>query len=67
MAQNKQRALKSMDSLAAESELRREVDNFIRAIKSYPDRFAKDPLLSFQRHLASITAESQARAEHRRR
>lgn len=37
-----------------EHEVRREIDSFLRAINSYPDRFAREPYLSFQEHLSSI-------------
>jgi hypothetical protein len=32
----------------------REIDSFLRALDSYPDRFAREPYLSFQQHLSSI-------------
>jgi hypothetical protein len=37
-----------------ENEAQREIENFLRAVKSYPDRFAREPFLSFQQHLCSI-------------
>jgi hypothetical protein len=37
-----------------EHEVQQEIDNFLRAINSYPDRFAREPYLSFQQHLSSI-------------
>ena len=41
-----------------ENEVQREIDSFIRAVNSYPDRFAREPYLSFQQHLSNIvTAE----------
>jgi hypothetical protein len=39
---------------AREREVQREIDSFLRAINSYPDRFAREPYLSFQQHLCSI-------------
>lgn len=39
---------------AREREVQREIDSFLRAISSYPDRFAREPYLSFQQHLCSI-------------
>jgi len=39
---------------AHEREVRREIESFLRAISSYPDRFAHEPCLSFQQHLSSI-------------
>ena len=35
-------------------EVQREIDSFLRAVNSYPDRFAREPYLSFQQHLSSI-------------
>ncbi len=37
-----------------EDEVQREIESFLRAVKSYPDRFAREPYLSFQQHLCSI-------------
>jgi len=38
-----------------------EIDSFLRAMRSYPDRFAREPYLSFQQHLSSIvTATHQS-------
>jgi len=31
-----------------------EIQNFLRAVDSYPERFAKEPRLSFQRYLRSF-------------
>jgi hypothetical protein len=39
---------------AREHEVQREIDSFLRALSSYPDRFAREPYLSFQQHLSSI-------------
>ena len=37
-----------------ELEVQQEIDSFLRAVNSYPDRFAREPYLSFQQHLSSI-------------
>jgi hypothetical protein len=37
-----------------EHEVQQEIDSFLRALSSYPDRFAREPSLSFQQHLSSI-------------
>jgi len=37
-----------------EHEAQEEIDSFLRALSSYPDRFAREPYLSFQQHLSSI-------------
>jgi hypothetical protein len=39
-----------------EREVQREIENFMRALTSYPDRFARDPYLSFEQHLLCIAA-----------
>ena len=39
---------------AWERDVQQEIDSFLRALSSYPDRFAREPYLSFQQHLSSI-------------
>jgi hypothetical protein len=39
-----------------EREVRREIETFFEALSSYPDRFARNPYLSFEQHLFSIAA-----------
>jgi hypothetical protein len=34
-----------------------EIQNFLRAIESYPTRFAKEPRVSFQSHLRSFFSQ----------
>jgi hypothetical protein len=47
-----------------EHEVQREIESFLRAVSSYPDRFAREPYLSFQQHLSSIvTATHPSTAE----
>ena len=36
-----------------------EIQNFLKAMHSYPERFAQDPELSFEDHLFMITAQSE--------
>ena len=43
----------------AEREVQREIDSFLRAVSSYPDRFAREPYLSFRQHLSSIVTGSR--------
>jgi hypothetical protein len=43
-----------------ESDVRREIDNFLLALHSYPERFASDPCLSFEDYLGSIMAADSA-------
>jgi len=35
-----------------------EIQTFYRAVASYPDRFAKEPGLTFRRHLSSLFSTS---------
>jgi hypothetical protein len=39
-------------------QVREEIQNFLRALDSYPARFAKHPRVSFQQHLRSLLRES---------
>jgi hypothetical protein len=45
-----------------EREVRREIETFFRALSSYPDRFARNPYLSFEQHLFSIASGDQQAA-----
>jgi hypothetical protein len=36
-----------------------EVQSFLQALASYPDRFAKEPMVSFEQHLNSLVAATQ--------
>jgi hypothetical protein len=40
---------------ALEHDVQQEIDSFLRALSSYPDRFARAPYLSFQQHLSRVT------------
>jgi hypothetical protein len=37
-------------------EVQQEIDNYLLALSSYPDRFAQDPCVSFEQHLFSMMA-----------
>jgi hypothetical protein len=41
-------------------EVQQEIEDFLRALNSYPDKFAHDPQLSFEQHLLSIAGLAQA-------
>ena len=45
------------------SDTQREIKNFMRALSSYPERFAHNPYLSFEQHLVSIAASPNLTAE----
>jgi len=38
------------------AQVEQEIQNFLEAVDSYPDRVAKEPGITFQQHLASISA-----------
>jgi len=49
-------------------QVQEEIQNFLRALDSYPARVAKEPRVSFQQHLCSIFAGSDyAGRDHRAR
>jgi hypothetical protein len=59
MKTKKQHATDSLVSDAErEREVRREIEGFLRAVSSYPDRFAREPYLSFRQHLSRIVTGS---------
>jgi hypothetical protein len=37
-------------------EVQQEIDNYLLALSSYPERFADDPYVSFEQHLYSMMA-----------
>jgi len=40
-----------------DEEVPREIRNFLLALRTYPDRFAREPKLSFERHFSQVAAE----------
>jgi hypothetical protein len=40
-------------------EVQQEIEHFLKALDSYPDRFAREPHLSFEQHLFSLAVEEQ--------
>jgi len=51
-----------------EQQVKQEIENFLNALNSYPDRFAREPRLSFRQHLVNIeTASQQLNSRERRR
>jgi len=47
-------------------EVRREIENFLQALNSYPDRFARNPCISFEQHLFSIASQVALSGARRR-
>ncbi len=45
----------------------REIENYLKALSSYPARFARDPELSFEQHLCSLAYTQQVRTGMERR
>jgi len=45
-----------------EHEVNQEIDSFLRAVRSYPERFAREPYMSFQQHLSSIVTAAHPRS-----
>jgi hypothetical protein len=57
-----------LSDASREQEVKQEIENFLNALSSYPDRFAREPRLSFQEHLFDIeTASQHVTATARRR
>jgi hypothetical protein len=52
--------------VARQLEVQQEIENFLNALESYPDRFARDPYLSFEQHLYSVAAENHSVTDRRR-
>ena len=46
-----------------QSDTQREIRNFMRALNSYPERFADNPYLSFEQYLFSIASTSNVAGE----
>ena len=60
MRSNKIQALtQSLSEVKQEYQAEKEIQNFLKAMHSYPERFAQDPGLSFDDHLFMITAQSE--------
>ena len=51
-----------LSDAARDREVRQEIENFLNALSSYPDRFARDPFVSFEEHLFIVTAENEVSA-----
>ena len=40
-----------------DEEVQREIQNFLQALRTYPERFAQEPHLSFEQHFCRVAAE----------
>lgn len=57
----------ALSDAARERQVRREIEDFLNALSSYPDRFARDPYLSFEEHLFLVGANNLSATGDRRR
>jgi hypothetical protein len=48
-------------------EVQQEIDNYLLALSSYPERFAHDPGVSFEQHLFSMLAAGHTSRSGERR
>ena len=53
-----QMVVPSLSDAAHEQQVQEEIETFLNALSSYPERFARDPYVSFEQHLFSIVASS---------
>jgi hypothetical protein len=55
-----------MGRAARERDVQHEIKSFLRALVTYPDRFAREPELSFEQHLFQLVAANQLATGERR-
>jgi len=56
MTTKSQYAAVSTSTDGEDQKAREEVESFLRALQSYPERFANEPKLSFEQHFVQIAA-----------
>lgn len=56
-----------LSDASRERDVKQEIENFLNALNSYPDRFAREPKLSFHEHLFDVEMASQQAASGGRR
>jgi hypothetical protein len=49
----------SSDPLSNDEQVRIEIRTFLLALDSYPDRFSKDPKITFEKHCSSLVPASK--------
>ena len=47
-----------------EPQVQQEIETFIAALNSYPERFSRNPYLSFEQHLFSVVTMHQFMTQH---
>jgi hypothetical protein len=62
MKTRKNRPITSGVTGASQRRAQQEIEDFLRALSSYPDRVALNPYLSFEEHLFSVVAANQTSA-----
>lgn len=55
----------SVPGAGRQSEAQREIETFLRALNSYPERFARDPYISFEQYFFSLGAAQENGVEKR--
>jgi hypothetical protein len=58
MKSKMQHHVQPRESVQRNEQASEEIQTFLRAVDSYPERVAKDPGISFRRHLSSLFAAS---------
>jgi len=51
--------------LQENEQVRREIRSFLRALHSYPERFARDPDITFEEYRSSLLTLAPAEPRHR--
>ncbi|MGA8153259.1 MAG: hypothetical protein WB952_20065 [Terriglobales bacterium] len=65
MRAKKYRATSKTPDTGQSSGVQQEIDNFLRALRSYPESFAHDPRLSFEQHMVRVaSATASGRENH---
>jgi hypothetical protein len=55
-----------VNSGSANEHVRNEIQAFLEALNSYPDRFARDPQITFEQHRGSLTCLAKSHLRRRR-
>jgi hypothetical protein len=45
--------------LSRDSQARQEIENFLKALNSYPESFEHDPCLTFEQHFVAVAGRGQ--------
>jgi hypothetical protein len=55
----------SEGEMSADEQVRTEIQSFLRALNSYPDRFAREPEITFEEHRNSLVQTIAVRPRRR--